>query len=199
MSKSVTSARRTRVQKVCTLWTHDDNFSRDDVVFNSDKFAELPGTPGSLIQVTALKHGTAVRDFQTASKAPTKDAGQASAHDPSKSTTPETHSKKRSRRGSIKVTIDENGSIIQENREVDLEQSYVFVAKPFPADLKSKHPNLQISIAEKIAKVFGLRNRVQVIVTIVSLRATTADTLRTDCGLGRRRKTFCFTRRGYLP
>jgi len=156
------------VQKVCTLWTHDDNFSRDDVVFNSDKFAELPATPGSLIQVIALKHGTAVRDFQTVSKPP-KDAGQAVVNDLSKTTTPEPHSKKRSRRGSIKVTIDENGSIIQENRELDSEQSYVFVAKPFPADLKSKHPNLQISIAEKIAKVFGLRNRIQVIVTPVSL------------------------------
>ena len=169
MSKSVVSARRTRVQKVCTLWTHDDNFSRDDVVFNSDKFVELPATPGSLIQVIALKHGTAVRDFQTVPKPPPKDAGQVNAHDLSKAATQESYSKRRSRRGSIRVTIDENGSIIQENREVDTEQSYVFVAKPFPADLKSKHPNLQISIAEKIAKVFGLRNRVQVVVALVSI------------------------------
>jgi hypothetical protein len=178
MSKSAASTPRTRVQKVCTLWTHDDNFSRDDVVFNSDKFAELPGTPGRLIQVIALKHGTSVRDFQTTSKIPAKDPGQANAHEPSKSSTPEPHSKRRGRRGSIKVTIDENGSVIQESREVDLEQSYVFVAKPFPADLRAKHPNLQISIAEKIAKVFGLRNRVQVIVTLVSLRAGERTTWR---------------------
>jgi hypothetical protein len=155
---------------VCTLWTHDDNFSRDDVVFNSDKFVELPATSGSLIQVIALKHGTSVRDFQTVSKHPPKDAGQAGAQESSKTTISEPYSRKRNRRGSIKVTIDENGSVIHESREVDLEQSYVFVAKPFPVDLKSKHPNLQISIAEKIAKVFGLRNRVQVIVTLVSVR-----------------------------
>jgi hypothetical protein len=156
------------VQKVCTLWTHDDNFSRDDVVFNSDKFAELPATPGSLIQVIALKHGTAVRDFQTIPKPPQKDTSQSTLHDMPKPTAAELHSKRRSRRGSVKITIDENGSVIQEGREVDPEQSYIFVAKPFPADLKSKQPNLQVSIAERIAKVFSLRNRVQVIVTLVS-------------------------------
>ncbi|KAF2677146.1 hypothetical protein K458DRAFT_396227 [Lentithecium fluviatile CBS 122367] len=166
MSKSIVSVRRTRVQKVCTLWTHDDNFSRDDVVFNGDKFVELPATSGSLIQVMGLKHGTAVRDFQSTSKVPPKDLGQAIANDASRATATDTQSKRRSRRGSLRVTIDENGSIIQEGREVDSEKSYIFVAKPFPADLKSKHPNLQISIAEKIAKVFGLRNRVQVIVTL---------------------------------
>lgn len=168
MSKSVLSARRTRVQKICTLWTHDDNFSRDDVVFSGDKFPELPATPGSLIQVVAFKYGTAVRDFQSSAKAPPKDASQVKADDSTRTATPEPHSR-RSRRGSVKITLDENGSVIQEGREVDLEKSYVFVAKPFPAELKAKYPQLQVSIAEKIAKVFGLRNRMQVVVTLVSL------------------------------
>ncbi|KAF1950790.1 hypothetical protein CC80DRAFT_528712 [Byssothecium circinans] len=165
MSKSVMSAKRTRVQKVCTLWTHDDNFSKDDVVFNGEKFLELPATTGSLIQVIALKYGTAVRDFQSNSKAPTKDASQPRADDSSQNPVKSSHNR-RSRRGSVKITLDENGSVIQEGREVDSEKSYTFVAKPFPADLKSKHPNLQVSIAERIAKVFGLRNRMQVIVTL---------------------------------
>lgn len=165
MSKSVVSVKRTRVQKVCTLWTHDDNFSRDDVVFNGEKFLELPATPGSLIQVIALKYGTAVRDFQSSARASSKEVSQGKADDSTAVT--EIHSK-RSRRGSVRITLDENGSVIQEGREVDLDKSYIFVAKRFPADLKSKHPNLQISIAEKIAKNFGLRNRTQVVVTLVS-------------------------------
>lgn len=166
MSKSNVSGKRTRLQKVCTLWTHDDNFSKDDVVFNSDRFPELPATPGSLIQVIALKYGTATRDFQsTSSRAVVKDGSQVKPDD-TKDAATDSHSR-RSRRGSIKVTLDENGSIIQEDREVDMEKSYIFVAKPFPADLKSKHSNLQVSIAEKIAKVFGLRNRMQVVVTLV--------------------------------
>lgn len=168
MSSSMVNGKRTRVQKVCTLWTHDDNFSRDDVVFNSDKFSELPATPGSLMQVIALKYGTATRDFQSSSRNVGNDSIHAKAED-FKDAATDTHSR-RSRRGSTKITLDENGSVIQEDREVDTEKSYIFVAKPFPVDLKSKHSNLQVSIAEKIAKVFGLRNRMQVIVTLVGQR-----------------------------
>ncbi|KAL5441271.1 hypothetical protein PMIN07_004318 [Paraphaeosphaeria minitans] len=164
MSRPIVSGKRTRVQKICTLWTHDDNFSRDDIVFNSDKFSELPATPGSLIQVIALEYGTATRDFQSSSRNVGNDGIQAKVDDFKDAATDSIS--RRSRRGSIKVTLDENGSIIQEDREVDTDRSYIFVAKPFPADLKSKHSNLQVSIAEKIAKVFGLRNRMQVIVTL---------------------------------
>lgn len=166
MSTTIVSAKRTRVQKVCTLWTHDDNFSKEDVVFNGDKFLELPATTGCLIQVIALKFGTAVRDFQSSSKAPVKEAGQTKPDDSSQHTVRSPHTR-RSRRGSLRVTLDENGTVIQDGREVDLEKSYTFVAKPFPADLKSKQSNLQLSIAERIAKVFGLRNRMQVMVTLV--------------------------------
>jgi hypothetical protein len=161
------TTKRARVQKVCTLWTHDDNFSRDDVVFNSDKFLELPASPGSLIQVIALKYGTAVRDFQSTSKPAAKDVSQTKVDDSPQHTVKGTNHK-RSRRDSVKITLDENGSVMQEGREVDPEKSYTFVAKPFPSDLKSKQSNLQISIAERIAKVFGLRNRTQVLVTLVN-------------------------------
>lgn len=165
MSRSIANGKSARVQKICTLWTHDDNFSRDDVVFNSDKFSELPATPGSLIQVIALKYSTSTRDFQPAPRNLGNDSIQAKV-DESKDAATDSLSR-RSRRGSIKLTLDESGSVVQEDREVDAEKSYIFISKPFPADLKSKHSNLQVSIAEKIAKVFGLRNRMQVIVTLV--------------------------------
>jgi hypothetical protein len=63
------------------------------------------------------------------------------------------------------LTLDENGAVIPGGREVDPEKSYIFVAKAITPDLRSKYPNLQVSIAEKIAKVFGFRNRTQVVVT----------------------------------
>ncbi|EAT83859.1 hypothetical protein SNOG_08691 [Parastagonospora nodorum SN15] len=77
MSKSVSDARTTRVQKVCTLWTHDDNFSRDDIVFNSEKFPEIPTTTGTLLQIVALDSNTAVRDFQSTTKGSQHDLHQA--------------------------------------------------------------------------------------------------------------------------
>ncbi|KAF2871760.1 hypothetical protein BDV95DRAFT_544516 [Massariosphaeria phaeospora] len=164
MSKSATSTKAQRVQKVCTLWTHDDNFSRDDVVFNGEKFPELPATPGSLIQIIALKHGTAVRDFQTPTKTLPNEKHQAKAHGSSNDAVSQAPLR-RSRRGSAMITLDENGSVIHGGRDVDPEKSYIFVARPLPADMKAKHTNLQVSIAEKIAKVFGFRNRMQVIMT----------------------------------
>ncbi|ORY02057.1 hypothetical protein BCR34DRAFT_493449 [Clohesyomyces aquaticus] len=164
MSKSVVSVKHTRVQKICTLWTHDDNFSRDDVVFNGEKFPEFPATPGSLIQILALAQITAVRDFQSTAKNAQKDANASRSDEESRHVTSQSHGK-RSRRGSLMITLDENGAPIQGGREVDVEKSYIFVAKPLSADLKSKHPNLQISLAEKIARVFGFRNRMQIVVT----------------------------------
>lgn len=138
------SVKPTRVQKICTLWTHDDNFSREDVIFNGDKFPELPATPGSLMQIIALSHAPSIRDFQATAKN-NKDGTNVKIEDTIKDTFSENHSR-RSRRGSIKITLDENGVVINGGRDVDLEKSYVFVAKPVSADLKSKYPNLQVSL-----------------------------------------------------
>lgn len=165
MSKSISTSKQTRVQKICTLWTHDENFSRDDIVFNSEKFPELPTTPGSLLQIVAINSGTAVRDFSSTTKVPPHDAAQASAG-PVPKDTADTPSRK-SRRGSLSKTVDENGSTVPGGRDIDTEKTYIFASKPLPHDLKSKHANLQISIAEKIAKVFGFRNRMQVVITEV--------------------------------
>ncbi|KAF2630923.1 hypothetical protein BU25DRAFT_488394 [Macroventuria anomochaeta] len=160
MSKSL---KQTKVQKICTLWTHDENFSRDDIVFNSDKFPELPTTPGTLLQIVAINTGTSVRDFSSTTKVPSHDAAQVKAEPLSKDAN-DTQSRK-SRRGSFSRTIDEHGSVVPGGHDVDTEKIYIFALKPLPQDLKSKHANLQISIAEKIAKVFGFRNRTQVIIT----------------------------------
>lgn len=183
MSKATAIPKPARVQKICTLWTHDENFSKDDVVFNGDKFPELPATPGSLIRLVALKQTPAVRDFQTLPKASVKDIGQNRRDAASKNTRPDSHSR-RSRSQSVMLTLDENGAVIPGGREVDTQKSYIFVARAITSDLRSKYPNLQVSrqhhetlaeranisqvsIAEKIAKVFGFRNRTQIVVTTV--------------------------------
>jgi hypothetical protein len=145
MSTSVVSSKPTSVQKVCTLWTHDENFSKEDVVYNAEKFPELPSTPGSLLQILALNHATAVRDFQATAKSNAKENGSAKNDNSGNDTSRDTHSR-RSRKAELKITIDENGSLIRGGRDVDPEKSYIFLAKPMPADLKSKHPNLQVCL-----------------------------------------------------
>ena len=146
MPKSVSNTKQARVQKVCTLWTHDDNFSRDEIVFNGEKFPELPTAPGSLLQIVPINSGTAIRDFQSAVKNTQNETSQAERESAGKDTSADSQSK-RSRRGSITITIDENGSTIPGGRDIATEKAYVFVSKALPTDLKSKHPNLQVSSA----------------------------------------------------
>lgn len=143
MSRSVSNNKPMRVQKVCTLWTHDDNFSRDDIVFNGEKFPDIPTAPGTLLQIVALDSGTSVRDFQSTANGSQANAQQAkdgiAARDSGVNILP-----KRSRRGSVTVTIDENGSSFPGGREIDAEKAYVFAVTALPADLRSKHANLQV-------------------------------------------------------
>lgn len=143
MSASVSNVKQARVQKVCTLWTHDDNFSRDDIVFNGDKFPELPSAPGSLLQIVAINAGTSVRDFQANGSSAHNDITQAKREHAATRFGADSHAK-RSRRGSITITVDENGSIVPGGRDIDTEKAYIFVNKSLPADLKAKHTNLQV-------------------------------------------------------
>jgi hypothetical protein len=143
MSTSVSNNKSTRVHKVCTLWTHDDNFSRDDIIFNAEKFPEIPTALGTLLQIVALDSGTSVRDFQSTANGSQANAPQAKdgtvPRDSGANTLP-----KRSRRGSMTVTIDENGSSFPGGRDIDAEKAYVFAVAALPADLRSKHANLQV-------------------------------------------------------
>jgi hypothetical protein len=148
MSRSVSNVKATRVQKVCTLWTHDDNFSRDDIVFNGEKFPEIPTAPGTLLQIVGIGSATAVRDFQTSAKSAHSDGPQARSENITSE--PNTHpSPARTRRGSITITIDENGSTYPGGRDIDAKKAYVFAVTALPADLKSKYANLQVSCAQR--------------------------------------------------
>ena len=143
MPRSASNAKPTKVQKICTLWTHDDNFSREDIVFNADKFTEIHTSPGTLLQIVTIDSGTAVRDFQVDAKATQANTSQSKAGTRSKEAAGAGHHGA-GRRGFITITIDENGSTIPGGRDIDVEKAYVFAVAALPADLKSKHANLQV-------------------------------------------------------
>lgn len=172
MSRSASTPKPPRAPRLCTLWTHDDNFSKEELVFNAEKFPELPTAPGTLLQIVALRDNISARDHNNEAyvkRGNLKDAFS------------ESHSN-RPRRGSIPALADENGSTVPGSANLDADKAYVFMTKALPPDMKTKHPNLQVgyanllysptdfmqvSINEKIAKVFGFRNRMQIIVAEV--------------------------------
>lgn len=143
MPVSTSTARTSRAQKVCTLWTHDENFSKEDVVFNSERFPELQIPPGSLAKIIALKQSTAVRDFQSAPRDSSADTAQRNRPDGGRRPSLATISARRARRNSVSI-FDETGMQLLDQREVDKDMQYVFVCKPASAELKAKHPNLQV-------------------------------------------------------
>lgn len=146
MSKSASTPQSARVQKVCTLWTHDDNFSRDEIVFNGERFPELPTSAGALLQIVAIHTDNAVKDFHTGSKSTSQDATQSKTDTLHKSSNVDNYPT-RHRRDSTTITIDENGSTIPEGRQIDADKAYVFVPKALPVNLGSKYPTLQVSNA----------------------------------------------------
>ena len=148
MSNSKVNGKPCKVQKLCTLWTHDDNFSRDDIVFNGEKFPELPTAPGSLLQIVGIESGTAVRDFQANVRGTQVDAPQVRGDRHAQDTSANGPSKK-TRRESISMTVDETGSAIPIGIDHTAERAYVFAVTALSADLKSKHANLQVSRNEQ--------------------------------------------------
>ncbi|EKG13408.1 hypothetical protein MPH_09434 [Macrophomina phaseolina MS6] len=165
MSKSA-SSQAPKVQKICTLWTHDDSLSREDVLFNIDRFPELAISPGSLVKIVALSQSTAVRDFQDLARTPSQDGSRRIKLDTSrKASSPGGFASRKHQTGSFTLTLDENGHRVHGGRDVDPQKTYVFLAKAMGPDLKSKYPNLQVSISDHIARNFGFRNRMQVMLS----------------------------------
>jgi hypothetical protein len=144
MSKTMVNVKVTRAQRLCTLWTHDDNFSRDDIVFNGEKFPEIPTAPGTLLQIVGIDSGTAVRDFQTTAKTAHCDTPQVKGDNIARDAGVTGHPS-RTRRGSITITTDENVSTFPDGRGMNVEKAYVFAVTAVPADLRSKYANLQVS------------------------------------------------------
>ncbi|KAL1628011.1 vacuolar membrane-associated protein iml1 [Neofusicoccum ribis] len=165
MSKSGMSA-APKVQKICTLWTHDDSLSREDVLFNIDRFSELAISPGSLVKIVALSQNTSVRDFQDLARTPSQDGSRHIKLDTARKT-PSTGGfrSRKPQSGSFTLTFDENGHRIHGGREVDPQKTYVFLAKAMGPELKTKYPNLQVSVSDHIARNFGFRNRMQVMLS----------------------------------
>ena len=135
--------------EVVSLWVHDESFCRDEVVVNPDTFQHVRLAAGDLVQMIALKSALEVRDFEKSSGISMSDNDDA------------LHSKD--------ATAEDEKSILASGRggsfDIDDNTKYFFVAKPFPPDLKAKHPTLQVSLNGSIAGIFGFRSRAQVIVS----------------------------------
>ncbi|KAF2459152.1 hypothetical protein BDY21DRAFT_339925 [Lineolata rhizophorae] len=156
-----------RLQKICTLGVHDENYSKDDVLFNAEKFQELGIPIGSLAQVVPLKSGIAVRDFQSPVRGSSTDKSKNESNKDSQAKSSKTV--QNDKLSEPAIIFDEKGSRVQNsNRDVDDEKSYIFVTKELSPEIRQRHPMLQVSFAKPIADAFGFRPGTQAILCAAS-------------------------------
>ena len=155
--------------KICTLWVHEENFSKEDIVFNASKFVECAIQAGSLARIIAIKPATAVRDFQNTNDLTNEDE----APNPRRGSASGLCKPKQDIFHEIDEPFyDENGAKVEDGRLLDFGRYYVFMAEDASSELKTKSPTLQISLSAQVAAVFGFRRGMQVAVSAVSAPRT---------------------------
>ncbi|KAK6600463.1 vacuolar membrane-associated protein iml-1 [Botrytis cinerea] len=147
------------VERRCNLWTHDETFSKDEVVLNLDLFPDVK--PGELMAIVALKTDSGFRDFQdkSALNRTDIDSGTASGQFGSYIWTQSAH--------------DHRGK--GSKHDMGFGKRYLFLAKDMPNDLKLKQPVLEVSLAKPIADVFNLKHRSNVILCTTDTATSSAS------------------------
>jgi SEA/GATOR complex protein SEA1/DEPDC5 len=144
------------IERVCVLWSHDEAFSKEEVVINLDLFPDVRA--GELLAIVALKTESVARDFQEKAQTSKKDVDTlATAMQRERS-----NSNPRS-----PGLVNDNHS----KHDVDLGKRYLFIAKDMSKEIKAKQPKLEVSVAKHIADLFCLKHRSNVLITTVGVFA----------------------------
>ena len=156
-----TSGTMSSVGRLCSLWIHDDNFSKDQVLLNLALFPRGTVKAGDLIQVVPQGSGTENKDYEHR-----HDAGPGVKGSHRGGEDDEETPGKESSTHSLEASAKEE-SAFSSGKESDASARYVFKAKEMGSELLSRNPTLQISISSTIASAFGFKNRAQVMVSAV--------------------------------
>ncbi|KAL4917514.1 hypothetical protein BDW62DRAFT_183830 [Aspergillus aurantiobrunneus] len=127
-------------RRQCSLWVHDETFSKEEILFNQAAFAD-----------------TGVRDGDVIEILPTRSLGD-SSH-PVKSDI--------SLHGGHVEPGPSSRSQAMSKFKTPLQTRCLFVAKPLPQEIRTRHPKLELSVTSSVANIFGFKNRSTVYISIV--------------------------------
>lgn len=130
-------------RRQCTLWVHDETFSREEILFNQTAFSGTGVKTGDIIEILPARSST--------SEGAHPDLGTRSLRDGHVDSSSTLHSDMTSR----------------SKFKTPLQNRCLFVVKPLPQEIKTRNPKLEISITSSIANIFGLKNRNQVLLSVV--------------------------------
>jgi hypothetical protein len=145
---------RPPIERTCNLWTHEESFSKHEVVLNLELFPWV--NTGDLMAIVPLKIDSGVRDHQEKTQGPKKDADSLPV------------AMQRDRSLSNPNSLSQ-GSGADSKQDVDLEKRYLFIAKDMSREIREKPQGLEVSVAKHIADIFGFKHRSNVLITTVRL------------------------------
>lgn len=130
-------------RRKCSLWVHDETFSKEEILFNQAAFADTGVSDGDVIEILSDRSlGDSSNKMTVKPEMRLRDGGHA-----------ETGSSPRSHAMSKFKT--------------PLQTRCLFVAKPLPQEIKTRHPKLELSVTSSMANTFGFKNRSTAFISIV--------------------------------
>lgn len=131
-------------RRKCSLWVHDETFSKEEILFNQAAFADTGVRDGDVIEILSTW----------------------SLPDAPQTVKPDLRS--RSLRDGRHVDSSSSArSQAMSKFKTPLQTRCLFVAKPLPQEIKSRHPKLELSVTSSVANIFGFKNRSSVFISIV--------------------------------
>ncbi|KAJ5179866.1 Vacuolar membrane-associated protein iml1 [Penicillium capsulatum] len=128
----------------CTLWVHDEMFSREEILLNPSALGESGVQVGDVIEILPVR-------------GPGDTAHSTLKPEAAVKTSRETH-------GDITAAATSDST---SKFKTPLQSRCLFVVKPLPLDIKTRNPKLEISVTSSVANIFSFKNRSQVSLCIV--------------------------------
>ncbi|KAL9109540.1 MAG: hypothetical protein Q9227_005876 [Pyrenula ochraceoflavens] len=154
--------------KICSLWIHDETFSKEETLLGTDVFEEDVSRTGEIIEIVAFENNVGAQDFSTGSNAGVRPPTSNFSVKNRTGVGDRTDKSSRNDHGLNEPLSSAGASKFDESTK------YRFIAKAMPEEIKAQHPSLQVSILKVIADTLGLRHRSQVVVRKASRRESTA-------------------------
>ncbi|KAF5866678.1 vacuolar membrane-associated protein iml1 [Aspergillus alliaceus] len=130
-------------RRQCSLWVHDETFSKEEILFNQTAFTDMGVNVGDVIEILPARcHGDGAHSVKP-------DLGSRSVRDGHVESNSTFHSNSMSK------------------FKTPLQSRCLFVVKPMPQEIKTRNPKLELSLTTSIANIFGFKNRATVHISIV--------------------------------
>lgn len=128
----------------CTMWVHDEMFSREEILLNPSAFRETEVQIGDVVEILPMRVAG--------------DTGYSNLK-------PEAASKA-ARDSHVELNSTSQADSTSKFK-TPLQNRCLFVVKALPPEIKARHPQLEISVTNSVANIFGFKNRTQVLLSTV--------------------------------